>query len=81
MSCGKPFDIVIMDLTIPGGMGGEEAIKYLREIDPEIKAIVSTGYSNNPVISNFSDYGFSGRLEKPFKVSTLKREIRSVLSK
>ena len=81
MSCGKPFDIVIMDLTIRGGMGGEEAIKYLREIDPEIKAIVSTGYSNNPVISNFSDYGFSGRLAKPFKVSTLKREIRSVLSK
>ena len=81
MSCGKPFDIVIMDLTIPGGLGGEEVIKYLREIDPEIKAIVSTGYSNNPVISNFSDYGFSGRLTKPFKISTLKREIRSVLSK
>jgi PAS domain S-box-containing protein len=81
MSCGKPFDIVIMDLTIPGGMGGEEVIKYLREIDPEIKAIVSTGYSNNPVISNFSDYGFSGRLTKPFKILTLKREIRSVLSK
>ena len=81
MSLGKPFDFVIMDLTIPGGMGGEETIKYLREIDPEIKAIVSSGYSNNPVISNFSDYGFSGRLVKPFKVSTLKREIRSVLSK
>ncbi|MCD4848799.1 MAG: PAS domain S-box protein [Candidatus Aegiribacteria sp.] len=81
MSSGKPFDIVIMDLTIPGGMGGEEAIKYLREIDPEIKAIVSSGYSNNPVISNFSDYGFSGRLAKPFKVSTLKREIHAVLSK
>ncbi len=81
MSSGEPFDIVIMDLTIPGGMGGEEAIKYLREIDPEIKAIVSSGYSNNAVISNFSDYGFSGRLTKPFKVSTLKREISSVLSK
>ena len=81
MSSDKPFDIVIMDLTIPGGMGGEEAIKYLLEIDPEIKAIVSSGYSNNPVISNFSNYGFSGRLKKPFKVATLKREINSVLSK
>lgn len=81
MSSGKPFDLVIMDLTIPGGMGGEEAIKYLREMDPEVKAIVSSGYSNNPVISNFSDYGFSGRLAKPFKISTLKREIHSVLSK
>ncbi len=81
MSSGKPFDVVIMDLTIPGGIGGEEAIKHLMEIDPEIKAIVSSGYSNNPVISNFSDYGFSGRLKKPFKVATLKREINSVLSK
>lgn len=81
MSSGNPFDIVIMDLTIPGGMGGEEAVKYLREINPDIKAIVSSGYSNNPVISNFSDYGFSGRLVKPFKISTLKREIRSVLSR
>ena len=81
MSSENPFDIVIMDLTIPGGMGGEEAIKYLREIDPEVKVIVSSGYSNNPVISHYADFGFSGRLAKPFKVSTLEREIHSVLSK
>lgn len=50
----KPFNAVIMDLTIPGGMGGREAIKRLLEIDPEIKAIVSSGYSNDPVISEYS---------------------------
>jgi CheY-like chemotaxis protein len=60
-----------MDLTVPGGMGGREAIKRLLEIDPEIKAIVSSGYSNDPVISEYKKYGFSGVVAKPFKIQEL----------
>ncbi len=78
-SSGEPFDLVIMDLTIPGGMGGEEAVAVLRDINPDVRAIVSSGYANNPVMSNFMDYGFSGRLSKPFRISTLRKELSSAL--
>ena len=81
ITLGKPFDVVIMDLTIPGGMGGEAAIKILKEIDPEVKAIVSSGYSANPVLSNYSDYGFSGELVKPFRIATLEKELNLLLSR
>jgi PAS domain S-box-containing protein len=63
---GKPFDAVIMDLTVPGGMGGADAIKKLLEIDPEVKAIVTSGYSNNPVMANYKEYGFIATMSKPF---------------
>ncbi|MCD4775961.1 MAG: PAS domain S-box protein [Candidatus Aegiribacteria sp.] len=65
------FDAVIMDLTIPGGMGGEEAIAELLEIDPDVKVIVSSGYSNNPVLANYSDYGFTATIAKPFSLKEL----------
>ena len=74
-----PFDAVIMDLTIPGGMGGEEAIKKLRELDPEIKAIVSSGYSNAPIISRFQEYGFSGVIPKPYEVKDLNEVLHKVI--
>jgi CheY-like chemotaxis protein len=76
---GEPFDAVIMDLTIPGGMGGKDAIKGLLKIDPEVKAIVSSGYSNDPIMSDFRQYGFSGVVVKPFKVQDLSRTLREVL--
>ncbi len=63
----KPFDAVILDLTIRGGMGGKEAMKKLLDIDPGIKAIVSSGYSNDPMMANFREYGFSDVLIKPCK--------------
>ena len=62
----KPFDIVIMDLTIPDGMGGAEAVQKLREIDPGVKAIVSSGYANDPIIKDFKKYNFSGSDRKTF---------------
>ena len=68
---GQPFDGVIMDLTIPGGMGGKEAIEKLIEIDPNVKAIVSSGYSTDPIMANFKQYGFSGVVTKPYKVKDL----------
>ena len=76
---GYSFDIVIMDLTIPGGMGGKETIKKLLTIDPKAKVIVSSGYSTDPIIANYSDYGFRGRLVKPFKIEDLENELSRVM--
>ena len=78
---GKPFDIVIMDLTIPGGMGGKEAIGRLKEISPEIKAIVSSGYSNDPVMANFKDYGFEAAVTKPYKVKDIVDTLYEVIKR
>lgn len=77
---GKPFDAVIMDLTIPGGMGGKDAIKTLRRINPAVKAIVSSGYSNDPIVAEYKDYGFMGTLSKPFGMQELSEVLHRVLS-
>jgi CheY-like chemotaxis protein len=76
---GKPYDAVILDLTIPGGMGGKEAINKLLEIDPELKAIVSSGYSVDPVLANFQEYGFKGMMPKPFESRSLGKVLHDVL--
>ena len=77
---GCPFDAVIMDLTVPGGMGGREALLKLLEIDPDVRAIVSSGYSNDPVMSNFREYGFREVIVKPYKISEVSKKLRRVLS-
>jgi CheY-like chemotaxis protein len=76
---GAVFDAVIMDLTIKGGMGGQEAITRMRAIDPSIRAIVSSGYSNDPVMGDYKNYGFNHALAKPFTVEELARAITRVL--
>ena len=76
---GKPFDSVIMDLTVPGGMGGKEAIEKLLIIDPKVKAIVSSGYSSDPVISKYQQYGFKGVLPKPYEMEKLSNVLHGVL--
>ena len=73
---GSPFDIVILDLTVPGGMGGEETIVKLLEIDPQVKAIVASGYSDDPIITNYAQNGFMGALIKPYTLE----ELHAVLS-
>ncbi|MFA4838821.1 MAG: PAS domain S-box protein [Candidatus Neomarinimicrobiota bacterium] len=81
MKNGSPFSAVIMDLTIPGGIGGEEALRSLLKIDPTIKAIVSSGYSNDPIMSRYSEYGFSGVVAKPYKISDLGYTLKKVMKK
>ncbi len=76
---GRPFDVVIMDLTVPGGMGGREAIKRMLEFDPSVKAIVSSGYSNDPVISDYKKFGFKGVICKPYKMEDLTEALNRVL--
>jgi PAS domain S-box-containing protein len=79
MKNGSPYTVVVMDLTVPGGMGGGEAIKKLLEIDPQAKAIVSSGYSNNPIMANFNKFGFKGVISKPFQLDELKKALGVVL--
>jgi len=76
---GVPYDAVILDLTNYGGMGGVEAIKKFLEIDPEIRAIVATGYSFEPIVSNFRAYGFRGAMTKPFSMAELSKAVQEVL--
>ena len=80
MEEGEPFDAVMIDLTVPGGMGGEEAQKKLMEIDPAVKSIVSSGYSNDPVMSKFEEYGFKGVVTKPYNIEVLSKAIHGVLN-
>ncbi|MFC1504447.1 ATP-binding protein [Spirochaetota bacterium] len=75
----KPFDAVIMDLTVPGGKGGKSTIKKLLEIDPRVKAIVSSGYANSPVMATYKKYGFKGVIIKPYKIEKLSEVLVSVL--
>ena len=76
---GKPYDAVILDLTVPGAMGGKEAMTRLREEFPSIKAIVTSGYSNGPVMSDYRSYGFDGMLSKPFNTDDLFESLQDVL--
>ncbi len=76
---GEPYDFVIMDLTIPGGMGGKEAIKEVLKIDPQAKVIVASGYSNDPVLADYRDYGFQGVIAKPFTMEAMERVLREIV--
>jgi PAS domain S-box-containing protein len=77
---GKPYAAVIMDLTIPGGMGGEEAVKKLHAIDPDAKAIVSSGYSTGPIMSDFKTYGFSGVITKPYRIADMGKTLQLIIN-
>ncbi|MEJ2230164.1 MAG: PAS domain-containing protein [Nitrospirales bacterium] len=76
---GDPFSAVILDLTVPGGVGGKDVIRKLLTIDPQVKAIVVSGYSNDPVLANYQEYGFKGRVAKPFNLADLSVVLNSVL--
>ncbi len=70
---------MILDLTVPGGMGGAETLGRLQAIDPNVRTIVSSGYSNDPVMSSYRDHGFSSVIIKPFQINDLSRVLHQVL--
>jgi|TARA_Y100000310_G_C20688689_1_gene820760 PAS domain S-box-containing protein len=80
LDAGDDFDAVILDLTIPGGMGGGDALLHLRQLQPTVKAIVSSGYSNDPIMSSFRDYGFEGVISKPYKIREMSIVLRQTIS-
>lgn len=80
LDSGRKFDAVIMDLTIPGGMGGRETVRELRAVDPGVKAVVSSGYSDDPVMADYQHYGFSAVMKKPFTVQEVSSVLRGLLS-
>ena len=78
---GKPFNAIVMDLTIPGGMGGKETIIELLKIDPDVKAIIASGYSDDPVMTNFKGNGFKGVVVKPYEIAELDEVLQKVIMK
>lgn len=76
---GRPFDVVMLDLTIRGGMGGSETIKLLRECDPGVRAVLMSGYSNEPAFRTYAQSGFKAALEKPFSAGTLRNTLMEIL--
>lgn len=78
LTTGKRFDVVLLDLTIPGAMGGKEAIQHLLTLDPQVKAIVTSGYSDDPIMSDYQRYGFQSILIKPYKIMDLAKLLDSV---
>lgn len=78
-AAGQPFAAVIMDLTIPGGMGGKEAIGKLREIDTSARVIASSGYSNDDIMAHYEKYGFNGVISKPYRLKELQQVLNRVL--
>ena len=81
LASGQRIDAVIMDLTIPGGMGGLEAAAAILALDAKARLIVASGYSNDPVIARFREYGFAGSMIKPFSLSILSDTLHRVLRK
>ena len=76
---GEPFNAVVMDLTIPGGMGGKEAVNEILAIDSDAKVFVSSGYSTDSAMVNFQDYGFSGVIVKPFDLAAIQKILDQLL--
>jgi len=81
MHRNSPFDAVILDLTIPGGMGGKDALACLLSFDPNARAIVSSGYSNDPILCDYRKYGFLDAIGKPFTVGDVSRAVSNVLQR
>ena len=80
LDASMPYDAVILDLTIKGGMGGQETIKMLKEIDPTVKAILCSGYSDNPAIANYEHYGFCEVVAKPYEMVEFSKKLYRVVN-
>ena len=80
LEAGERFDAVILDLTLPGGMGGKEALKRLIDLDPTVNAIVSSGYATDATMSRYQDFGFRGVIAKPYEAAELGKTVHDVIS-
>ena len=80
LKAGEAFDLVVMDLTVPGAMGGAEAMREILKIDPKARGIVSSGYSSDPVMANYRAHGFLGMVPKPYRISDFARTLREVMA-
>ena len=80
ITAGQPFDIVILDLTVRGGMGGVEAVQKLLKIDPAVKAIVSSGYSDDAAIASYLSAGFKTYLKKPYNIALFHKTVISLMT-
>ena len=76
---GRPYAVVVLDQTVKGGMGGEEAMGRIREIDPRAVAVVSSGYADNPVVANYGAHGFTAALSKPYMIDSLRQCLQEIL--
>ena len=76
----RPFDVVLLDLTLPGEAGGREVLRQLQTIDPAVKAIVVSGYASDPVLANYRDYGFNAMVAKPFTLRELTAALDEVIA-
>ena len=74
---GSPFDLVILDLSVPDGMGGKEAFEKLHSLDPNAKIVISSGFTNDPMLTDFASFGLNGVLAKPYRIT----EIKALLEK
>ncbi len=77
---GQPFDVVVFDLTVPGAMGGADAMREILKFDPAARGIVSSGYSGDPVMANFRAHGFRGSVPKPYRMADFSRTLREVMT-
>ena len=75
-----PFDLVIMDLTIPGGMGGKDASRKILKMDPYASIIVTSGDANDPIMSDYATYGLKGTIPKPYRIAELKMVVEHLLT-
>ena len=78
-AAGQPFAAVVLDLTVPGGLGGRETLGRLLALDPKVKAIVSSGYSEDPIVANYRQYGFTGMVAKPYRLREFSQTLKEVI--
>jgi len=80
-SAGRPFDLVILDLSVPEGMGGQETFKKLHALDPSVRVIVSSGYTSEPMMTDPKKFGLAGALAKPYRIAEIKTLLETLIPK
>lgn len=80
-SGSSPFDLTILDLSVPEGMGGKEAFERIHALDPSAKIVISSGYTNDPMLTDYASFGLSGVLAKPYRITEVKALLERMIPK